>query len=84
MQSTLEQRFPHIASKLTEVWQNGGQAREYLDALLFKETSRTERHGFTDDSWQEIILLNEVLRLEYPPLPSTTATDIWAQAAMGK
>jgi len=81
MQSTIEQRFPHIATKLTEVWQNAGQARDYLDALLFKESTRVERHGFTDDSWQEITLLSEVLRLEYPPLPSSTATDVWAQVA---
>ncbi|MBT9612086.1 MAG: hypothetical protein IV108_02340 [Burkholderiales bacterium] len=81
MQSTLEQRFPHIATKLTEVWRDGSQAREYLDALLFKESTRAERHGFTDDTWLELTLLNEVLRLEYPLRVSSTATDIWAQAA---
>lgn len=81
MQSTLEQQFPHIATKLTEVWCNGDQATEYLDALLFKESARAERRGFTDDTWLELTLLNEVLRLEYPPLKSSIATDIWAQAA---
>ena len=81
MQSTLEQRFPHIAAKLTEVWRDGSQATEYLDALLFKESARAERHGFTDDTWLELTLLNDVIRLEYPPLISSTATDVWAQAA---
>lgn len=81
MQSTLEQRFPHIAVKLTEVWRNGNQATEYLDALLFKESTRAERHGFTDDTWLELTLLNDVIRLEYPPLMSSTATDVWAQAS---
>lgn len=81
MQSTLEQRFPHIVSKLTEVWRDGSQATEYLDTLLFKESARAERQGFTDDTWQELTLLNDVLRLEYPPLVSSTATDVWAQAA---
>jgi hypothetical protein len=81
MQSTLEQRFPHIAAKLTEVWRDGGQATEYLDTLLFKESARAERQGFTDDTWLELTLLHDVLRLEYPPLISSTATDVWAQAA---
>ena len=81
MQSTLEQQFPHIAAKLTEVWPDGNQATEYLDALLFKESTRAERHGFTDDTWLELTLLNDVLRLEYPSRASSTATDIWAYAA---
>ncbi len=81
MQSTLEQRFPHIAAKLTEVWRDGDQATEYLNTLLFKESARVERQGFTDDTWLELTLLNEVLRLEYPPRISSTATDVWAQAA---
>jgi len=81
MQSTLEQRFPHIAAKLTEVWPDGHQATEYLDALLFKESTRAERHGFTDDTWLELTLLNDILRLQYPSHASSTATDIWAYAA---
>lgn len=81
MQSILEQHFPHIATRLTEVWCDGSQATEYLDALLFKESARAERHGFTDDTWLELTFLNDVLRLEYPPHISSTATDIWAQAA---
>lgn len=81
MQSTLEQRFPHIAAKLTEVWRDGSQATEYLDTLLFKESARVERQGFTDDTWLELTLLNEILRLKYPSLASSTATDIWAEAA---
>lgn len=81
MQSTLEQQFPHIVAKLTEVWRNGGQATEYLDALLFKESTRAERQGFTDDTWLELTLLNDILRIEYPALISSTATDVWVQVA---
>ena len=81
MQSTLEQRFPHIAAKLTEVWPDGNQAMEYLDGLLFKESTRAARQGFTDDTWIELTLLSDVLRLEYPQRISSTATDIWAYAA---
>lgn len=82
MQSTLEQQFPHIAVKLTQVWRNGYEATEYLDALLFKEASRSERHGFTDDTWHELTLLKDVLRVEYPPLPSPDAIDVWANASV--
>lgn len=81
MQSTLEQRFPHIVNKLTEIWRDGSQAQNYLDVLLFKESARAERQGFTDDTWLELTLLNDVLRLEYPPLLSSTATDVWALVA---
>lgn len=81
MQTTLEQRFPHIVSRLTEVWLDGKQACDYLDALLFKESARAERHGFTDDTWLELTFLNDLLLEEYPPQRSTTAIDVWAYAA---
>lgn len=81
MQSVLEQRFPHIIARLTEVWGDGRQARDYLDALLFKESSRAERQGFTNDTWLELMFLNDLLHLEYPPRPSSLATDVWAEAA---
>jgi len=81
MQSVLEQRFPHIAARLIEVWQDGRQAHDYLDALLFKESTRAERHGFTDDTWLELMFLNDLLHLEYPPQSSPLATDVWAEAA---
>jgi hypothetical protein len=81
MQSVLEQRFPHIVARLTEVWLDGRQAREYLDALLFKESARAERQGFTNDLWLELIFLNDLLRIEYPPQTSPHAIDIWAEAA---
>jgi hypothetical protein len=81
MQSVLEQRFPHIAARLTEVWLDGCQASNYLDALLFKESARAERHGFTNDLWLELTFLNDLLRLEYPPQSSPHAIDIWAEAA---
>ena len=80
MQSLLEQRFPHIASRLTEIWLDGKKACDYLDALLFKESSRAERHGFTNDTWQELTFLNDLLLEEYPPRRSTLAVDVWAYA----
>lgn len=80
MQSVLEQRFPHIATRLTEVWLDGRQASTYLDALLFKEGARTERHGFTDDTWLELTFLNDLLLEEYPPQTSSLAIDVWANA----
>lgn len=81
MQSVLEQRYPHIVARLTEIWLDGRQAREYLDALLFKESARAERQGFTNDLWLELIFLNDLLRIEYPPQTSPHAIDIWAEAA---
>ena len=81
MQSVLEQRYPHIVARLTEIWLDGRQAKEYLDALLFKESARAERQGFTNDLWLELIFLNDLLRIEYPPQTSPHAIDIWAEAA---
>ena len=81
MQSVLEQRFPHITTRLTEIWRDGPSACDYLDALLFKESARAERQGFTDDTWMELTFLNELLLVEYPPRPSTLATDVWAFVA---
>ncbi len=81
MQSVLEQRFPHIVTRLTEVWLDGHQASHYLDALLFKESVRADRQGFPNDMWLELIFLNELLKIEYPPQVSPHAVDVWAQAA---
>jgi hypothetical protein len=81
MQSVLEQRFPHIVSRLTEVWLDGRQASASLDALLFKDSARAERHGFNDDTWMELTFLNDLLLQEYPPQTSPLAIDIWSFAA---
>ena len=78
MQSVLEQRFPRIAQRLTEVWIDSQQAYDYLDALLFKESARIERQGFSDDTWKELTFLNELLKAEMPPQSSALATDVWA------
>jgi len=81
MQSVLEQRFPHITRRLTEVWLDNPQAFAYLDALLFKESARVERRGFTDDTWEELTFLHDLLIAEFPPQTSAHATDVWAYAA---
>lgn len=80
MHSALEDKFPRIVTQLAEHWPDGPQATGYLDNLLFLEGGRVERHGFTDDIWQELFFLHQLLLLEYPPIPGA-ATDIWAQAA---
>lgn len=81
MQSVLEQRFPHIARRLTEVWHDSQKAYPYLDALLFKESARIERQGFTDDTWKELTFLNELLLTEFPPQTPSQAIDVWSYAA---
>lgn len=77
MQSALEQRFPHIVSRLKETWPKGRDAARYLDDLLFTGRMRPDRHGFDENVWMELTFLNDLLRIEYPPAPSDTATDIW-------
>ena len=81
MVPVLAQRFPHIVTRLTEVWLDGQQAIGYLDALLFKESVRVERHGFTEDTWMELTFLKGLLLEEYPPQASMLGTDVWATAA---
>ena len=81
MQSLLEQRFPHIISRLMEVWLDGPRAQSYLDALLFKESARAERHGFTDDTWMELTFLNDLLLEEHPQHHAGMAIDVWSHAA---
>jgi hypothetical protein len=83
MASALEQRFPHIVQRLTEIWAKGEEARHYLDDLLFTGRLRADRHGFDEDVWMELTMLNDLLRLEHPPIPSELATDIWAIAMEG-
>jgi hypothetical protein len=80
MNCALEEKFPRIVMQLAESWPDGHQASDYLDHLLFLEGDRNERHGFTDEIWQELFFLHQLLLLEYPSTPSGTATDIWATA----
>lgn len=80
MQSALEQRFPHIVSRLTEAWPQGRSAASYLDELLFTGRTRPDRHGFDENVWAELTFLNDLLRIEYPSAPSDTATDIWGMS----
>ncbi len=81
MYSALEQRHPRIAAQLAELWNEGAPAVDYLDRLLFTETTRENRHGFGSEVWLELMLLHEVLQLEHPRPTSGLATDIWAAAA---
>jgi len=80
MQSTLEQRFPHIVSRLMEVWPKADHAARYLDELLFTGRLRADRHGFDESVWMDLTFLSDLLRAEHPAAPSDTATDIWAIA----
>lgn len=81
MQTLLEQRFPHIVTRLIQLWGNGREAANYLDVLLFKESARAERQGFNNEVWLELTFLNDLLRIEYPPQASSLATDVWAEAS---
>lgn len=81
MQTNLERRFPRIVTQLGEVWGNGPAALDYLDHLLFKEASRVERQGFTDEIWMDLMFLNDLLKTEHPARTAGLGTDVWAEAA---
>ncbi len=66
MASYLEQRFPHVVSRLTSLWSDPPQAAGYLDGLLFKERERVERRGFDLDAWRELVFLDRLLSIEKP------------------
>ncbi len=70
MKSFLEQKYPRIASKLVQVWQEPTQAEAYLDSLLFKEKDRAYRRGFEGDILVEIMLLSSLVTNPSPE-------DVW-------
>ncbi len=70
MKSSIEQKYPRIASKLVQVWQEPEQADAYLKSLLFKEKERTYRRGFEGEILVEIMLLSSLVTNPSPE-------DIW-------
>ena len=77
MQTALEAKFPRIVVNLASVWDDSGKAAAYLEDLLFKESSRDERHGFDGEVWAELMFLDSLLtqgKLTYNPL-----SDVWSQ-----
>lgn len=70
MKSYIEQKYPRIASKLVEIWQDPHEADSYLQSLLFKEKDRTYRRGFEGDILVEIMLLSSLVT-------NPSAEDIW-------
>jgi hypothetical protein len=59
---TLENRFPHVLSKIIELW-NSPHCEAYFTDLLLpngRGGGRLNRDGFPDDAWQEIFQLNEL------------------------
>jgi hypothetical protein len=47
----LEQEYPHIFSKLVDLWESS-QIKQYLDEIIFD--ARGDRHGFNDDIGNEL------------------------------
>lgn len=70
MKSYLEQKYPRIASKLVQVWQEPTEAEAYLNSLLFKEKDRAFRRGFDGDILVEIMLLSSLVS-------NPSLEDIW-------
>lgn len=56
-ESTIEQRFPHIAKRLTALWPSEACAL-YLASLLVSD--RPDRQGFPADVMDDLLMLNEI------------------------
>jgi len=56
-QSTIEQRFPHIAKKLTAVWRSEA-CTAYLSGLTIAD--RPGRQGFPLDVLEDLMMLYEI------------------------
>ena len=56
-ESTLEQRFPHIAKRLTAIWRSE-ECTEYLNHLVVSE--RETRVGFPMEVVEDLMLLHSI------------------------
>ena len=56
-ESTIEQKFPHIAKKLTALWPSEACAL-YLSSLFISD--RPNRQGFPTDVMEDLLMLNEI------------------------
>lgn len=70
----LERRFPHIVSRVVELW-NRRECAEYLRSLLVTEQGES-RQGFPLELLDDLLLLDAIHGARFPaaPQPRTSAT----------
>ena len=79
-QSVIEQRFPHIAKKLTSLWRSEA-CTVYLSGLTVAD--RPGRQGFPLAVMEDLLMLYEIndLLIHEPGLGQTAATQpVWPEA----
>jgi hypothetical protein len=75
----IEQDFPHVFSKLLELW-GTSQMRGYLDDLMMSK--RPGRLGFPDDAAAEVWALSSAYsRLHPTPETDSPFDDLWSHDA---
>jgi len=78
-ESTLEQKFPHIAQKLVSVWPSEACAL-YLNDLVVSEPQRNSRKGFPADIIEDFLMLyaiNERLMRNARTPPAPGGREVW-------
>ena len=65
-ESTMEQKFPHIAKKLTLAWRSEACAL-FLGNLIIND--RPDRQGFPYDVLEDLLMLNELNSTLIDPAP---------------
>jgi hypothetical protein len=70
----LAQRFPHIVTRLVELWETPDEARSYFKALLL--TDRPNRQGFPPEVYFELFALSNLYD-DLRPMEETNE-EIWS------
>lgn len=79
-ESTIEQKFPHIAKKLTLVWRSEGCAA-YIASLSVAD--RPGRQGFPAEVMEDLMMLHEIndMLIDKPGLGQVAAAPpAWREA----
>lgn len=80
-QSTIEQKFPHIAKKLTSLWRSEACA-VYISGLTVAD--RPGRQGFPLDVMEDLMMLYEIndMLIKKPDLgqAASETPPVWKQA----
>jgi hypothetical protein len=79
-ESTIEQKFPHIAKKLTLAWRSEACAA-YLSSLTVAD--RPGRQGFPPEVMEDLMMLheiNEMLKERSRLGPEAASPPAWAEA----
>ena len=79
-ESTIEQRFPHIARKLTELWRSEA-CTAYLSGLTVAD--RPGRQGFPLEVMENLMMLyeiNDMLMAKPGPGQAAKSPDAWGVA----